>query len=48
MFVEDRARALEFYPGKLGFKLKKDIPLGKHRWLRIWLSWTSLAGTSSG
>jgi catechol 2,3-dioxygenase-like lactoylglutathione lyase family enzyme len=35
VFVDDQAKALEFYTEKLGFKLKQDIPLGSHRWLTV-------------
>lgn len=34
VFVDDQARALEFYT-RLGFRPKRDIPLGKHRWLTV-------------
>jgi catechol 2,3-dioxygenase-like lactoylglutathione lyase family enzyme len=34
VFVDDQARALDFYT-RLGFRLKRDIPLGKHRWLTV-------------
>ncbi len=33
--VEDQAKALTFYTETLGFELKHDIPLGKHRWLSL-------------
>jgi catechol 2,3-dioxygenase-like lactoylglutathione lyase family enzyme len=35
VFVDDQARALDFYTSKLGFQLKRDIPLGEHRWLTV-------------
>ena len=35
VFVDDQARALDFYVGKLGFQLKKDIPVGENRWLTV-------------
>jgi catechol 2,3-dioxygenase-like lactoylglutathione lyase family enzyme len=35
VFVEDQDKALAFYTRKLGFELKYDIPLGKHRWLTL-------------
>lgn len=35
VFVDDQARALEFYSGTLGFKVKHDIPMGEHRWLTL-------------
>jgi catechol 2,3-dioxygenase-like lactoylglutathione lyase family enzyme len=34
-FVDDQAKALEFYTNKLGFVLKDDVPLGEHRWLTV-------------
>ena len=30
VFVDDQAKALAFYTGKLGFIVKHDIPLGEH------------------
>jgi predicted enzyme related to lactoylglutathione lyase len=33
--VTDQQKALEFYTKKLGFQLKRDIPLGEHRWLTV-------------
>ena len=35
VFVDDQARALDFYTQKLGFVPKRDIPLGTHRWLTV-------------
>ncbi|ETR78347.1 hypothetical protein X566_12305 [Afipia sp. P52-10] len=35
VFVDDQAKALDFYTNTLGFKLKHDIPLGEHRWLTV-------------
>lgn len=35
VFVDDQTRALDFYTNKLGFEVKHDIPLGKHRWLTV-------------
>jgi catechol 2,3-dioxygenase-like lactoylglutathione lyase family enzyme len=35
VFVDDQAKALDFYTNKLGFELKHDIPVGKHRWLTV-------------
>ena len=35
VFVDDQARALEFYTNILGFEKKHDIPLGEHRWLTV-------------
>jgi len=31
VFVDDHAKALDFYT-PLGFRLKREFPLGKHRW----------------
>lgn len=35
VFVDDQAKALNFYTEKLGFVVKHDIPLGDHRWLTV-------------
>jgi catechol 2,3-dioxygenase-like lactoylglutathione lyase family enzyme len=36
VFVEDQAKALDFYTGVLGFQKKQDIPLGgEDRWLTV-------------
>jgi catechol 2,3-dioxygenase-like lactoylglutathione lyase family enzyme len=35
VFVDDQAKALEFYTAKLGFKLKYDIPFQGNRWLTV-------------
>jgi len=35
VFVEDQAKALDFYTRVLGFKVKHDIPVGEHRWLTV-------------
>ena len=35
VFVDDQAKALDFYTRKLGFKKKNDIPLGEYRWLTV-------------
>lgn len=35
VFVDDQTKALNFYVEKLGFELKRDIPLGEHRWLTV-------------
>lgn len=35
IFVDDQAKALDFYTGVLGFKLSKDIPAGGFRWLTV-------------
>jgi catechol 2,3-dioxygenase-like lactoylglutathione lyase family enzyme len=35
VFVDDQAKALEFYTEKLGFLPKTDVPVGQHRWLTV-------------
>ena len=35
VFVDDQAKALDFYTNKLGFEKKHDIPLGEFRWLTV-------------
>ena len=35
VFVDDQAKALEFYTEKLGFVKKQDIPVGEYRWLTV-------------
>lgn len=35
VFVEDQAKAHDFYTRVLGFEVKHDIPLGSHRWLTV-------------
>ena len=35
VMVDDQSKALAFYEGKLGFVVKIDIPMGKHRWLTL-------------
>lgn len=35
IFVDDQAKALEFYTTKLGFELKNDVAMGEHRWLTV-------------
>jgi len=35
VFVDDQARALDFYTTKLGFIKKADVPLGDARWLTV-------------
>ena len=35
VYVDDQAKALDFYTGKLGFILKNDVPVGEHRWLTV-------------
>jgi catechol 2,3-dioxygenase-like lactoylglutathione lyase family enzyme len=35
VFVDDQAKALDFYTSKLGFVKKTDIPIGEYRWLTV-------------
>ncbi|RSN27711.1 bleomycin resistance protein [Amycolatopsis sp. WAC 04169] len=35
VFVDDQAKALDFYTGKLGFIKKTDVPAGEARWLTV-------------
>ena len=35
VFVDDQARALEFYTGTLGFVKKTDVPVGEYSWLTV-------------
>jgi predicted enzyme related to lactoylglutathione lyase len=35
LMVEDQARALKFYTEVLGFKAKRDFPVGEYRWLSV-------------
>ena len=35
IFVEDQARALEYYTKVLGFVKKSDVSAGKYRWLTV-------------
>lgn len=35
VLVDDQAKALDFYTKKLGFNLKRDIPIGEHRYLTV-------------
>jgi catechol 2,3-dioxygenase-like lactoylglutathione lyase family enzyme len=35
VFVDDQAKALDFYTNVLGFVKKKDIPLGDASWLTV-------------
>jgi catechol 2,3-dioxygenase-like lactoylglutathione lyase family enzyme len=35
IFVEDQAKALDFYTNKLGFQVKHDIAMGAFRWLTL-------------
>ncbi len=35
VFVDDQAKALAFYTGKLGFRPGYDVPAGEYRWLTV-------------
>lgn len=35
IFVDDQAKALDFYTRTLGFRLKTDVPAGDARWLTV-------------
>lgn len=35
VYVDDQAKALDFYTGVLGFEKKNDIPMGEFRWLTV-------------
>ena len=35
IFVDDQAKALDFYTSKLGFEKKTDVPVGDYRWLTV-------------
>lgn len=35
VLVDDQEKALRFYTDVLGFVLKREIPLGEHRWLTV-------------
>lgn len=35
VFVDDQARALDFYTNTLGFLPKTDVPVGDYRWLTV-------------
>ena len=35
VFVDDQAKALEFYTDKLGFVANTDVPVGEYRWLIV-------------
>ncbi|EHR51416.1 lactoylglutathione lyase-like lyase [Saccharomonospora marina XMU15] len=35
VFVDDQAKALQFYTEVLGFEKKEDVPLGEARWLTV-------------
>ncbi len=35
VFVDDQDKALEFYTRVLGFVKKKELPVGKYKWLTV-------------
>ena len=35
VLVDDQEKALRFYADVLGFKKRRDVPLGEHRWLTV-------------
>jgi catechol 2,3-dioxygenase-like lactoylglutathione lyase family enzyme len=35
IFVDDQAKALQFYTEVLGFECKEDVPVGDYRWLTL-------------
>ncbi|WP_269505911.1 VOC family protein [Burkholderia sp. IMCC1007] len=35
IFVDDQDKALAFYTGTLGFRLKNNVPVGEFRWLTV-------------
>ena len=35
VFVDDQAKALDFYTDVLGFEKRRDIPLGEFSWLTV-------------
>jgi catechol 2,3-dioxygenase-like lactoylglutathione lyase family enzyme len=35
VMVKDQDKALKFYTEVLGFVKKRDVPLGKHKWLTV-------------
>ncbi|MBY0687633.1 VOC family protein [Microbacterium marinilacus] len=35
VFVDDQAKALDFYTTRLGFLPKADVPMGDFRWLTV-------------
>ncbi len=44
IYVDEQAKALDFYTRILGFKLKNDVPVGEHRWLTV-VSDSNINGT---
>jgi catechol 2,3-dioxygenase-like lactoylglutathione lyase family enzyme len=35
IMVEDQQRAVDFYTGLLGFRKKRDFPVGEYRWITL-------------
>lgn len=35
IFVDDQAKAIDFYTNILGFKKSQDIPAGEYRWISL-------------
>jgi catechol 2,3-dioxygenase-like lactoylglutathione lyase family enzyme len=35
MLVDDQDKALRFYTEVLGFRPKRDVPMGEHRWITV-------------
>jgi len=35
IMVDDQTRALAFYTGVLGFKKKRELPVGEYRWITV-------------
>ncbi|WP_171074957.1 VOC family protein [Nonomuraea basaltis] len=35
IYVEDQQRAVDFWAGKMGFKVTRDMPYGEDRWIEV-------------
>jgi catechol 2,3-dioxygenase-like lactoylglutathione lyase family enzyme len=35
IMVDDQAKALKFYTEVLGFRMKRDFPVGEYRWITV-------------
>ncbi|SEG64693.1 Uncharacterized conserved protein PhnB, glyoxalase superfamily [Nonomuraea solani] len=35
IYVEDQQRAADFWTGKMGFEITRDMPYGEDRWLEV-------------
>ncbi|TMR21104.1 hypothetical protein ETD86_16635 [Nonomuraea turkmeniaca] len=35
VYVEDQQRALDFWAGKMGFTITRDMPYGENRWIEV-------------